>query len=589
MTNAPTAAPAAAKTAGRTGVSLIAEAFRRCRGAIISVAGFSLFINLLMLTGPLFMMQVYDRVLASRSVSTLVALMLLVGILYAFMIMLELVRSRVLVRVGRRLDENLKERVFDAIVEQGLRRTRVLGSQPVRDLESLRQFIGGQGLFALFDAPWSPIYFAVIFMLHPVLGWFSVGAGLILFVLAVLNEMMIRAPLAEANKAAQASGVLAEDSRRNAEVIAAMGMRSGIGRRWSERHGQALDFQTRASDRGGLISGLTKSLRLLFQSAILALGAYLVIRQELSAGSLIAASIIMSRALAPVEQAISHWQAFLGARRAFGRLHSLLEDLGDRTEPMPLPQPSKTLSVEQLVAFVPGVERPLLRGLQFSLERGQGLGVIGPTGAGKSTLARVLVGVWPHMRGTVRLDGASLDNWSEAARGSFIGYLPQDVDLFAGTIGHNIARFDPNADPAKIVAAAQRADVHDMILAMPQGYDTPVGTGGVRLSGGQRQRIALARALYGDPALIVLDEPNSNLDSEGEVALVKAIEAARAAGAIVVVIAHRPSAIHAVDMLLFLRDGQQEAFGPKEEVLRKTVKSAPPAPAAGLQVVGETA
>jgi PrtD family type I secretion system ABC transporter len=572
--------------------SFLGQALSHCRGAVLSAGGFSLFVNLLMLTGPLFMMQVYDRVLASRSLPTLAALLVLVTVLYGFQALLELVRSRLLVRIGRRLDENLKDRVFDAIIEQGLKRTRVLGSQPVRDLEALRQFIGGQGLFALFDAPWSPLYLFVIFLMHPLLGWYSVAAGTLLLALALANEALIRKPLAEANREAQVSSLLAEDSKANAEVIAAMGMRDGLRRRWIEKHGAALDLQTRASDRGGLISGLTKTLRLLFQSGILALGAYLVIEQELSPGSLIACSIIMSRALAPVEQAIGHWQSFLGARRALDRLKSLLAEMGERPEPLQLPRPSGQLVVDQLSAFVPGMEKPLLRGIQFALSPGQGLGVIGPTGAGKSTLARVLVGVWPHMRGQVRFDGAALNQWSEEARGKFTGYLPQDVELFSGTVGDNIARFEPRPDPAKIVAAAQRADVHTLILSLPQGYDTVVGVGGVQLSAGQRQRIALARALYDEPALIVLDEPNSNLDSEGEAALIRAIEAARKSGSTVVVVAHRPSAIHAVDMLLFLRDGQQEAFGPKEEVLRKVVKPAAESRPAGpperaMQVVGE--
>lgn len=582
-----------AKAPGRPeATGFLSQALQRCRGAVISAGAFSMFINLLMLTGPLFMMQVYDRVLASRSVPTLGALLILVAGLYAFQAILELVRSRILVRVGRRLDENLKDRVFDAIVEQGLKRTRSLGSQPVRDLEALRQFIGGQGLFALFDAPWSPLYLFVIFMLHPLLGWYSVAAGIILFALAIANEALIRKPLAEANRESQVSSMLAEDSKTNAEVIAAMGMRDGLRQRWIEKHGAALNLQTKASDRGGLISGLSKTLRMLFQSGILALGAYLVIEQELSPGSLIACSIIMSRALSPVEQAIGHWQSFLGARRALDRLKSLLADLASRPDPLALPAPKGELTVEQLSAFVPGMEKPLLRGIAFALKPGQGLGVIGPTGAGKSTLARVLVGVWPHVRGHVRLDGAALHHWSEAARGRFTGYLPQDVELFSGTIGDNIARFEPKPDPAEIVAAAQRADVHGLILSLPQGYDTVVGVGGVQLSAGQRQRIALARALYGDPALIVLDEPNSNLDSEGEEALIRAIAGARAAGSTVIVVAHRPSAIHAVDMLLFLRDGQQEAFGPKEEVLRKVVKPATggeglAAPARPVQVVGD--
>jgi PrtD family type I secretion system ABC transporter len=579
----------AAKAPPRPEAGFLAQALQHCRGAVLSAGGFSLFINLLMLTGPLFMMQVYDRVLASRSLPTLVALLVLVAALYAFQAMLELVRSRILVRVGRRLDENLKDRVFDAIVEQGLKRARSQGSQPVRDLETLRQFIGGQGLFALFDAPWSPIYFFIIFLLHPLLGWYSIGAGIILLALALANEALIRKPLAEANRDSQVSGLLAEDSKSNAEVIAAMGMRGGLRRRWIEKHGAALDLQTRASDRGGLINGLSKTLRMLFQSGILALGAYLVIEQELSPGALIASSIIMSRALAPVEQAIGHWQGFLGARRALERLKSLLAEMVNRPDPLPLPRPAGKLTVEQLSAFVPGMEKPLLRGIQFELSPGQGLGVIGPTGAGKSTLARVLVGVWPHLRGQVRLDGAALNQWSEEARGGFTGYLPQDVELFSGTIGDNIARFDQKPDPAKIVAAAERADVHNLILGLPKGYDTVVGVGGVQLSAGQRQRIALARALYGDPALIVLDEPNSNLDSEGEEALIRAIEAARKAGSTVVVVAHRPSAIHAVDMLLFLRDGQQEAFGPKEEVLRKVVKPAAEtrSPGRPVQMAGE--
>ncbi len=550
----------------------VGKAFKACRMAFIFTGLFSFFINLLMLTGPLFMLQVYDRVLTSRSVPTLVALTLLVVGLYAFMALLEFVRSRILVRIGRRIDEQLSGRIFDSIISHALRRTPHIGSQPARDLDSLRQFVAGPGPAAFFDAPWTPVYIGVIFLLHSWLGIFAIVGAVILFIFALANELLTRGPTARANQSAISAHTMTEESRRNAESIGAMGMTKAMRRRWLTQHDESLDDNTHASDRAGTITAMSKATRLMLQSGILGFGAYLAVQQQITPGTMIAASIILSRALNPIEQAITQWRAFISARKSHQRLKMVLAEAPEEEPAMQLPEPKGHLSVENVVATAPGLETPLLQGMNFTVEPGEALGVLGPSGAGKSTLARALVGVWPLLRGKVRLDGAALEQWPPEQLGRALGYLPQDAELFSGTVAENISRFATEPDSELVVAAAQLADVHEMILRLPDGYSTRIGEGGSALSAGQRQRVGLARALYGSPRFVVLDEPNANLDSEGEAAVINAIHALKSTGAAVIVVAHRPSAISAVDKVLFLRDGKQLAFGPRDEVLSKILK-----------------
>ena len=558
--------PAQKQTRGEISSALLAS-----RAAFASTALFSCLVNILMLTGPLFMLQVYDRVLTSGSVPTLVALIAIVIALYAYYGFLEYLRARILVRIGRRVEERLRDRVFDSMAEHALRRTQGIGGQPVNDLATIRQFLSGQGPFAFLDMPWVPVYLLVIFLMHWVLGVASVIAAIVIFILALWSEKATRGPLAEANSAMVKSSIMTDESRRNSEALHSLGMRGAIRKKWAEMQQVALDHQTVANDVGGSLSAASRVLRLMVQSGILALGAYLALQHEISAGAMIAASIIMGRALAPVEQAVASWQQFLGFRKALERLGNILASVPAVANRMKLPQPTGKLEVENLIVQLPGAEKPLLQGISFTVEPGHGIGVIGPTGAGKSTLARALVGVMPIARGTVRLDGATHDQRDLDEAGKLIGYLPQDIQLFDGTAAQNIARFDVAADPAKIVEAAQLANVHDLIMRLPKGYDTPLGENGARLSAGQRQRVALARCLYGDPVLFVLDEPNSNLDAEGEAALDRAIRVSMERGASVVVIAHRPSALASIQQILVLSEGRTVALGPRDEILRKVL------------------
>ena len=549
----------------------IASVLLASRAAFASTALFSCLVNILMLTGPLFMLQVYDRVLTSGSVPTLVALTGIVIALYAYYGFLEYLRARILVRIGRRVEEKLRDRVFDSMAEHALRRTQGIGGQPINDLATIRQFLSGQGPFAFLDMPWVPIYLLVIFLMHWVLGVAAVIAAIVIFILAVWSEKATRGPLAEANSAIVKSSIMTDESRRNSEALHSLGMRGAIRKKWSDMQQVALDHQTVANDVGGSLSAASRVLRLMVQSGILALGAYLALQHEISAGAMIAASIIMGRALAPVEQAVASWQQFLGFRKAIERLGHILASVPAIAHRMKLPVPTGKLEVENLIVQMPGAEKPVLHGITFSVEPGKGIGVIGPTGAGKSTLARALVGVMPITRGTVRLDGATHDQRDIDEAGKLIGYLPQDIQLFDGTAAQNIARFDVNADPIKIVQAAQLANVHELIMRLPMGYDTPLGENGARLSAGQRQRVALARCLYGDPVLFVMDEPNSNLDAEGEAALDRAIRVSMERGASVVVIAHRPSALASIQQILVLSEGRTVALGPRDEILRKVL------------------
>lgn len=543
----------------------------------MTVAALSAVTNILMLTGPLFMMQVYDRVLASRSVPTLVALSGLAIGLYVFLGVLELIRSRILTRIGQRIEEKLGGPTFDAVMLLPLRMSKKEAiSQPVRDLELVRQFMSGPGPVAICDMPWLPLYLAILFLFHAYLGWLAVGGALILVALTLSSEAILRRPMKDLAQLASARSEFLEAGRRNAEALHAMGMRHSYAARWHETNARYLDEQRQTNDASSSFSVASKIFRLALQSAVLALGAWLTIKQLASPGAMIASSILTSRALAPIEQAIGQWKGFVNARQARGRLYKLLEQFRNDGNRMPLPPPERSFSASSVTVVAPGTQTPIIRDVSFNLLAGQGVGIIGPSGSGKSTLARALVGIWPTARGTIRLDGAETDQWDPEALGPSIGYLPQGVELFDGTIAENISRFDAIANPEAIIEAAKLAGAHELVLSMPDGYDTRIGASGAMLSAGQRQRIGLARALYGKPFLIVLDEPNASLDAEGETALTNAIVSIRESGSIVVVIAHRPNALAAVDHVLVLAQGAMVTFGPRDEVLRKTTMRAVP-------------
>jgi len=551
----------------------ISEVRQACRRAIATAALVSFFANMLMLTGPLFMLQVYDRVLTSKSMPTLVALFSLVVGLFVFMGLMDFIRTRLLVRVGLRVDRLLARQVFDLAIEADDPRNRAGRAQLLKDLGSIRQFVSGAGMTAIFDMPWAPVYFLVVWMFHWSLGALALVGAAVLVALSLANEWLSRKPVMAASQHAAAAEQQFEAGRRNSEILQSMGMSERYRNRWLNEHNAELLAQTKASDVAGMLSVATKTTRLLLQSAMLAAGAYLVLGDAISPGVMIAASIIMSRALAPVELAIAHWRGLISARVGFRRLGEVFAQEGDAGGRMALPVPEGRIHVQNVFA-APGVgQDPVLKGLDFELQPGDALGVLGASGSGKSTLARVLVGVCPVMRGHVRLDGAPLVQWPLTQLGRHIGYLPQNAELFDGTVADNIARFDPTADPQAIIAAAQSANVHDMILNLTDGYNTRVGEGGAALSGGQRQRLALARALFGQPALEVLDEPNSNLDTDGEAALAAAILRAREGGRTVVVMAHRRKALENVNYVLILNDGRQAAFGTKDEVLRAAQQS----------------
>src|SRR6202049_3566149 len=574
--------------AAATGVrrSELGDALRACRQAFIGVGVMSCMINLLYWTGSLFMLEVYDRVLPSRSVPTLVGLAILAGGLYAAQGVLDLIRVRILGRIGTSLDEALNARVFDTIVRLPLMvGGRNEGLQPLRDLDNVRSFLGSMGPGAFFDLPWLPFYLAICFAFHVMIGLTALVGAIILVTLTIITACLSRTPAKEAMGLAARRNDLAATSRRNAEVLVAMGMSGRLTRRWSEANQNYLAGNQRASDVAGGLGAIAKVMRMTLQSAVLAVGAYLVIHQEATAGIIIAGSILSARARAPVDLAIAHWKGFVAARQSWHRLNRLLESLPARATPTLLQNPSSRLSIEGVGIVAPGDQKIIVHDVTFTLTAGNGLGAIGASGSGKSSLVRALVGVWQPFRGKVRLDGAALDQWSSDVHGQYIGYLPQDVELFAGSVAQNICRFDPDAGSDSIITAAKEAGVHEMIIKMRDGYDTQIGEQGTALSAGQAQRVALARALFGNPFLIVLDEPNSNLDTEGDEALSRAVRAARERGAIVVVVAHRPIGIEAVDLLLVLKDGRMQAFGPKEQVLGQVLERG--APASPIKIVSD--
>ncbi|MEH2526994.1 MULTISPECIES: type I secretion system permease/ATPase [unclassified Bradyrhizobium] len=550
----------------------LAAAFRGFRGAVFAVSVISGIINMLALTGSIYMLQIYDRVLSSHSVPTLVSLSVLMFVLYAFYGAFDLLRNQASGRAAILFDRRIAGPVHAAVVNLPLKgASRSTAQQPMRDVDVIRGFLASGGPVAFLDLPWMPIYLAFVFLLHPWLGVMCLSGMLLLVLLTLLTERLSREEVQASARADAARKSIADANVRNAETLQAMGFAGRAIDRFEKVNESYLMLQTRASDVIAKLTAVSKFLRLGLQSAILGLGAYLALRGELTGGAIIAASITSSRALAPVEQAIAHWRGFLGARQSFDRLSKALVGLPAARRPLVLPPPVERLTLENATVCLPGVDRLVLFDVSFEMLGGQALAIIGPSAAGKSSLARAITGVWPLQRGSIRLDGAELGGWSLEELGRHIGYLPQDVTLFEGTIAENICRLEEEKDSVAIIAAARAAGVHEMILRLPDGYETNVGPDGSALSAGQRQRVALARALFRDPFLVVLDEPNSNLDAEGEHALSAAIEGVRRRGGIVLVVAHRPSALNAVDHVAMLNAGRLSAFGPRDEILKKVL------------------
>ncbi|HEY5796789.1 MAG TPA: type I secretion system permease/ATPase [Bosea sp. (in: a-proteobacteria)] len=559
--------------------AVLTQDFRRVALFLFVISGL---INILALTGSFYMLQVYDRALTSGSVQTLVALSVLAIGLYLFQGGFDIIRSQVLVRVGARLDKDiapLAHRVAIDMPRFGFSSTEAL--ERGRDVDTVRGFLGSQGPAALFDLPWIPLYLAFVYFLHPWLGALTLAGAVVLTLLTIASEVLARSLSNSSRQAAIARNAIAETHARNAEVVRAMGFSGRAVARFDESNREHLALQTRSSDLGGTFGAIARVLRMILQSAILGLGAFLTIKGELSAGAIIAASVASARALAPVDQAIGNWKSFVAARLAFGRLRETVVALSKAVEPMELPAPHRYLKVERMTVAAPGSGQVLLSEVGFEVAAGKALGIIGPSGGGKTTLVRAITGIWPCLRGSVRLDGAHLEQWPEEAIGRHLGYLPQEVSLLDASIGENISRLAVDPDPAAIVAAATAAGIHEMIVRLPEGYQTQLGPQGTALSAGQRQRIGLARALYGNPFLVVMDEPNSNLDSEGEAALTRAIEGVKARGGIVIIVAHRPSALVAVDLVGVVQNGKLAGFGPKETILNPVHKQ----PASGGQPV----
>lgn len=555
------------------GLAELRSARSESRSLYWAVALFSVFVNLLMLTGPLFMLQVYDRVLGSQSEETLFALALLVTFLFAMMGILDFVRGRVMARVGARLQARLDRRVFDAALRRAALGTSQRSETGLADLEAVQRLLTSPVFMSVFDMPWTPVFLAAIAIFHPWLGGLAIVGGGVLIAVTVINQLTTKQMASDLSVSSHVANRMSAQMQSEAEMISALGMRSAAFDRWEKARNVSLGATLKVSDRGGGYLSLTKSFRLFLQSAMLGLGAYLALQGEVSPGAMIAGSILLGRALAPVEQAVNQWQVVQAARRGWSNLAELLSEVPPETARTKLPAPAARLDVQQLTVLPPGETQASLRMVSFDLQPGEALGVIGASGAGKSTLARALTGVWRAAGGKVRLDGAALDQYDPADLGKYIGYLPQRVELFDGSISENIAKLEATPDPEKVVAAARKADAHEMILKLPQGYDTQVAAHGGRLSGGQIQRIGLARAMYGDPAFMVLDEPNSNLDNEGSNALNKAIRVAKEEGRSVLVMAHRPAAIKECDKLLMLENGARRAFGPRDEVLKEVLKN----------------
>ncbi len=545
------------------------HAVSAARSALIPAGIFSLFINMLALVSPLYMLQVYDRVLSSRNLMTLLFLTIIAVFLYLVYGSLEGLRSRVLVRGGARFENVLRTPLFETTFAAMLgRKSGTVEAQPFRDADMVREFVTGSAMLAFFDLPWVPLFIAASFLLHPIFGWLAIGSGILTLIFTIINEYSTKKLLHRATQASISAHADVSATLRNSEVMRAMGMTPGLKDRWAERRDEQIVWQAVASDRASALMAGLKSFRQIVQVLILGVGGYLVLEGELSAGGIVAASIIVGRALAPIELAVSQWKVFQGARGAWGRLQDLFRQIPQNQLRMPLPAPKGDIRVEQIVAAAPGERTPILRGVSFQIEKGDALAVIGPSAAGKSSLIRVLLGVWPAHAGTVRFDGFEVNHWNPNDLGPHIGYLPQDVELFAGTVAQNIARFR-EAEHGDVISAAELAGVHEMVQHMPNGYDTQIGEGGHALSGGQRQRVGLARALFGKPAIVVLDEPNANLDSTGESALVAAIRYLKQAGSTVIFVTHKTNMLTLADKVLLMEQGAVRLYGERDEVLAK--------------------
>ena len=548
--------------------NVISEAFRATWPGFLTAIFFSLFINILAFVSPLYMLQIYDRVITSRNTMTLIALTVIAVFLVIIYAALEKIRSAILVRLGILFSNLSRSRLFDAVLKGSLLQPGRGHSQALRDLDTIREFLTGTGLISFCDAPWVPIFVAGCFIMHRWYGYIATAGAVLIFCFAIANELLTRKQLKAASTNVIIASSYASATFRNAELLHAMGMLPGLRDRWLRRQDEGWELQAAASDRAGHLVAASKFLRLFLQIAILGMGAYLSIEQESTPGAMIAASIIMGRALAPVELAVANWKGFIAARSAYDRIMGLFGILPEEMDKLPLPAPEGHLSVENVIAVPPGAKDPVLRGITFALRPGEVLCVLGPSAAGKSSLARVLVGVWPTVHGKVRIDGAEIDHWAPERLGCHIGYLPQDVELFSGSIAENIARFN-ELNEVEIINAARMAGVHDMIQALPAGYNTQIGEGGFALSGGQRQRVGLARALYGKPAYIILDEPNASLDADGEAALLSAIQQLRHHGSTVVLITHKTNILAAADKIVVLSHGQVAGFGSRDEILSK--------------------
>ncbi|EFL88197.1 type I secretion system permease/ATPase [Ahrensia sp. R2A130] len=558
------------------------DAFVRLRRAFVGAAILSALVNLLMLTGPLFMLQVYDRVLASGSVATLQGLLIIVVAAYLFLGIYDFLRARIMSRAAYRLDAAIGPKAFDIWVKAGIS-GEAAPQRPLNDLATVRAFLSSPAMLGIFDLPWMPFYLAIVWIIHPWLGMLALFGAVVVTILALANQFLTHRHFAKAMTMDGREAMFVEQAHRNGETLVPLGMLGKVGNYWQTMHAAGLKTGQTGSERAEGFAASTKAFRLLLQSCLLGLGGYLALQQEISPGMIVAASIIAGRALAPVDQVIGQWRNVVRSREAHKRLKATMAGIGSGAAPIALPEPKGALTVRSLTKFVPGPanrrgQAPILDDIGFSLDPGDGLGVIGPSASGKTSLARLLMGAWTANAGDVRLDGATLDQWSSDDLGRYLGYLPQNVELLPGSIRDNIARFDPQAEDETVIAAAQMAGVHEMLLGLPDGYGTMVGQGGSNLSGGQTQRIGLARAVYGSPKLVVLDEPNSNLDSEGDEALGRAIVALREQGSTVVVMAHRPSAIAAVNKLMVLNAGRIVDLGEKAEVLRRATRAAPPSP-----------
>ncbi|MFG1432365.1 type I secretion system permease/ATPase [Xanthobacter sp. V2C-4] len=545
---------------------LLVDGFKATAPAFAAVLIFSFFINLLMFVSPLYMLQIYDRVITSRSETTLIGITILAALLLLVCALLEMLRSRIFVRAGILFDRKVADPIFDAVHRGNLHQPNGAHAQCLRDIDSLREFVTGPGMIAFCDAPWFPVFVAAAFMLHPWFGYIAIIGGAIIVSLTLLNEFMTKKHLEKASQSSLEAHQCAQATFRNTEVLQAMGMLHALRARWSRHHGSVLCWQASASDRVGIIVALTKFSRMLLQTAILGVGAYLVIERQTSPGTMIAASILISRALAPIEQVVASWKGFVTARGALRRLSGLLDVAGPPEQRMALPRPAGRLNVEAVTAAAPGTKSIILRNVSFALDAGESLGIVGPSAAGKSSLARVLVGVWPVMAGAVRLDGADISHWDPQQLGRHVGYLPQDVELFPGTVAQNIARFQ-DVDDQAVITAAEMAGCHDLIQRLPNGYNTQIGEGGAVLSGGQRQRVGLARALYGTPSFVVLDEPNASLDSAGEEALLLCLQKLKAKNTTVVLVTHKLNTLSVTDKILVMAAGTAQSFGERDKVL----------------------